>query len=349
MRRYLAISLCVSLFLLGCPEDPEPEPGLNPLDLTGLVSVTENYGGGALLSMWHSGPNDVWIVGGKPGRSEVLQFDGSTWTLHDPGTEQQLWWVYGFADSGHVFVVGAGGIASRYDGTKWDVLDTGHPNTVFYGVWGSSPTDVWAVSGIWHAAPEGTEVEGDVLLHFDGTQWEQTQLDMLNTPERTAKDLFKVWGAGPDAVFVVGGHGVALHYDGTSWTQKETGTDSTLFTVAGRSATDVYAFGGYGTTELIHWDGTTWSGMQVPEYAPPQTPGLWTAPGESLYIAGLSGYTARLNPDGSWHEGEIVSVKGYHAIRGDGGGAVWAVGGDITSLNPATGAIAISGRTIPRP
>ena len=41
--------------------------------------LLDDHDPGAMLSIWAGGPNAIWVVGGEPGHSLVLHFDGSTW------------------------------------------------------------------------------------------------------------------------------------------------------------------------------------------------------------------------------------------------------------------------------
>src|SRR5690606_4334143 len=122
-----------------------------------------------------------------------------------------------------------------------------------------------------------------------------------------------------------------------------------LFTVTGRSATDVYAIGGLGGAELIHWDGTAWSQIELPPFAP-TAQGVWTAPGQPLYVAGWEGFTAALGEQGEWTIERTDTGLGYHAVFGDGGGSAWAVGGDIYSqLDDHQGIIISTREGVPAP
>lgn len=343
MRTASMVAMVMAMALAGCPDPAKPDKGV---DLSTLASVVESHADGAFFSTWNDGPDDVWIVGGGWERPSALHFDGTAWTTHDTGLEHQLWWVHGFS-GGPIFVVGAGGTIGKYDGETWTALDAGAPNTVFYGVWGPTPDDVWAVSGQWHSNPDA-EVQSGIVARYDGAAWTQVTIPALEARAQPDGDLFKVWGASADAIFIVGAGGLALHYDGSEWRSEDTGVPDTLFTVAGRSATDVWAIGGLGNTRLIRWNGAAWSQVGVPEYTPGQAPGLWTAPGHPVYIAGMNGYTAKLTDDGAWQEGEIVHFGSYHGIRGD-GTRIWAVGGDIQSTTPTRGDIAVAGGSVPAP
>ena len=222
----------------------------------------------------------------------------------------------------------------RGGGVRWEVMATESPGTAFWGIWGSSPEDMWAVGAkILLPGPEDADPVGDVVLRYDGTSWTQVDVPpLLDNPTQTGS-LFKVWGSGPADVWVVGGSTTFYHWDGSTWTAHETPAMSgPFFTVAGRSADDVWAIGGLALPELLHWDGSTWESVEMPEWAPPNMPGLWTAPGESVYVAGMAGYTARLDPDGNWEEGDQFTPQMLHGITGDGQGNLYACGGNIASV-----------------
>lgn len=342
MYRTLILTMLAWAPLAACGGDD----ALEPLPLTVL---TTSYDPGAIFSVWSSSPNDVWAVGGEQGSPVVLRYDGARWTRNDPPIAQQLWWVSGFV-GGPVFVAGEGGALARWtEGSGWDVFDAGFEGTTFYGVWGASPDDVWAVGGPYAGAPVDRQV-GDVILHFDGTAWSRVSVPALEMkPASAQKNLFKVWGASADRVFVVGSGGLVLHYDGTTWTSQPSGFSSEpLFTVIGRSATDVYAVGGLGSAVLAHWDGNTWSPIPVPDQAPPVIQGLWTAPGQPVVVAGYYGFFA-IYDGKEWAVTPPTTDLAFHGVWGDGQG-IWAGGGNIVSFSPDyTGALAVSGRTVPAP
>jgi hypothetical protein len=331
------VALAVGVFAMaGCESDggsgsdTSGEGGGGPLTPDWRV-VAEDWEPGALLSGWASGPDDVWVVGGESGSAVVMHYDGAAWTAHDPGFSEQVWWVHGFA-GGPVWVVGDRGSIARYAGGTWETLDSGAPGTTLYGIWGATPDDLWAVGGPSTELPLA-EQEGDVVLRYDGSTWSRVTVAALqNKPTSAGKNLFKVWGASADRAFIVGDSGLALHWDGASWDKVDTGVPGVpLFTVTGRSATDVWATGGFGASVVLHWDGATWTSVPLPPEAPDIIQGIWTAPGEPLYTAGWYGYTGALDAKGDWHVSETDTSLAYHAIFGDGQGHLWAVGGNIYS------------------
>ncbi|WP_207689828.1 hypothetical protein [Desulfonema limicola] len=112
----------------------------------------------------------------------------------------------------------------------------------YYGVWGSSASDVFVVGDI------GT------IMHYDGSTWQRME-------SGTDRILYKVWGTSPTDVFAVGSDGVILHYDGTRWTPMKSGTDVLFRGLWGSSGSDVFAVGDRGT--ILHYDGSTWKSMII--------------------------------------------------------------------------------------
>lgn len=197
---------------------------------------------------------DVWAVG-KAGT--VLHFDGGSWAVQVSGTDTQLntVWAYGPRDifvGGRVETLPDGGEASlvlysRGNGTwtrqRLPVRDGGEPYRIST-IWGTSPTDVFAVG------------PGEVV-HFDGGSW-----SFMSVPEQihdAGIHLYSVWGSGPKDVFAVGGVGTILHYDGQAWTQMDAGVTSFLNAVDGTGPNDVYVVGDEGVA--LHYNGAHWASL----------------------------------------------------------------------------------------
>lgn len=344
------LALAMALLATACTDDSASGsdtsgPKEQPVEITGGALITDGAAGGALLSVWSDrtgtaeAPEPVWMVGGTRQKPLVLEVTGGTFKQHDPRVGRRLWWVSGAGDQ--VFVVGEGGVTSRYDGTSWTPLATDVPGTTLYGVWGDSASNVWAVGGPESSPAEGVTPVGNVILHYDGTAWVRESVPILDDhPTSEQSFLFKVWGADRDHIFVVGSSGLALHYDGATWREEPTGdTAGALFTVSGRSATDVWAIGGLNEMRVIHWDGATWESVPVGDFAPTIAQGLFVAPGVGVVASGISGYVTARGLDGTWAEPDPETNQGFHSVWVDGGGSFWAVGGDIVSADPAVNVI----------
>jgi hypothetical protein len=129
-------------------------------------------------------------------------------------------------------------------GPAWSAMDSG-TEAVLWDVWGSSPTDVFAVG------------EGGVF-HYDGTGWSRMQTGSVTF-------LAGVWGSSGTDVFAVGGaltqeglySGAIIHYDGNSWSGVACPDVHVLDCVWGSSAADVFVAGDSGT--VLHFRGATWT------------------------------------------------------------------------------------------
>jgi hypothetical protein len=156
-------------------------------------------------------------------------------------------------------------------------------------VWGSSGTDVFVVG------EEDTETEfASVIQHYDGTGWSQ-QL------RKSGLALRGVWGSSSTDVFAVGEDpdqlaGRVLHFDGSQWTEVQGFSPGEfealgLESVWGSSATDIYAVGfafdGFFNRSLIfHFDGTSWSRVQVPGPLKPSLEDVWGSSATDVYAVG---------------------------------------------------------------
>jgi len=112
------------------------------------------------------------------------------------------------------------------------------------GVWGSGPSDVFAVGG----TPDAS-----TIYHYDGAAW--SPMDAPDVPL-----LVWVFGFGPDDVYAVGVDGGFVHYDGAAWTTIDSGTTEDLWGIWGASADDIWIVGGEiddGDPIILHYDGAT--------------------------------------------------------------------------------------------
>ena len=100
----------------------------------------------------------------------------------------------------------------HWDGATWSTsVNLG----ALYSLWGSGPTDVFAVGA------NGT------IVHYNGVTWSP----MISG---TTSQLVAVGGTGPNDVFAGGTGGLLLHYDGTDWTPLRPPTSADLTHIQGR-------------------------------------------------------------------------------------------------------------------
>jgi hypothetical protein len=186
--------------------------------------------------------SDAWMGGetfgpsGDSGIATLVHWDGASWDAPvlvlacGPA-------FYGVAmiDSTHGFAVSSGCLA-QYDGEKWSVVHVDN-SLYFYGVWASSPTDVWLASSTG-------------VFHWDG----KTMIDFPDGPRglgfagASLGEGWKVWGSGPKNVWACAAPASAgnsttatcMQWDGASWKDADIDTDQPVVGLWGSSANDVW-------------------------------------------------------------------------------------------------------------
>lgn len=284
----------------------------------------------ALLSVWGSGPEDVYAVGGPLGNSGfetlVLHFDGSGWRELSPGGTETFWWVGGSGPD-DVWMVGEEGRITQWDGSEFTNHDSGVTATI-WGVISFSDSDVWAVGG----TPEGgTDEPNDIILHYDGNTWEPEVLP----GDPMGVSLFKVWGTSSSNLYVVGEQGTIWHRKGDTWELESEPpvANGTLFTVHGCGEDEVYAVGG--NNALVSTDGGD-SWVDVGADLTNGVNGVSCGSPGDVAMVGAGGLKQRL-VDGEWiDEFAERPYSDLHSVWADGEGAFWAVGGDFIS-KPSSG------------
>jgi hypothetical protein len=274
---------------------------------------------GALVSVWGSRHDDVWIVGGDRGQMRgptVLHFDGARFeTLSTGETEGDLWWVTGAA-SGPVYMAGKDGLVLRVrvEDRAFERIPTPSTGTVF-GLWAASADDVWAVGGdgatgafAWRLADGRFQpVEGFPAEVADGAA------------------LRKVWGTSPRDVWLVGTRGTTLHYDGESFDVVSTPKPVDLFTVHALGDR-VVTVGGEASGTIYELDHGAWKDV-TPVRAPELT-GVWLHGEGGGYAVGGAGNVYSRQARG-WvpiDTGDLVS-EDLHSVWVDPEGCVFAAGG----------------------
>lgn len=301
------------------PDQPSDDPGAPGLPMV-WSHAFEASGLGALSSVWGSGPDDVFVVGGTmpPGQGEVYHWNGTAWRAMRIPEVGLLVWVFGFGPN-DVTAVGLGGGVVHYDGMTWTRLDSGTTQAL-WGIWGPAPNDMWIVGG---------EVgEGEpLLLHFDGTIFTPVPAPQN---DRGATALLKVWGIG-SKVFAVGDNGLIIQYEGGEWFQVPAGSnaDDDFVSLWGTSEDHIVAVGGRPAARIAVYDGANWT-----TFKPPGIPGLnavFMDAADEAILGGTGGFVARYNPFSNTIEKQAApTTLDIHAAWGDGTGRYYAVGGRFT-------------------
>ncbi len=206
-------------------------------------------------AVWGRSVDDFYFAGAETkSTGAIARFHNQTWrTEYFPN-----WDLLNAIDGGDpagdadVFAVGDLGSIVRCDGSSCTPLSrraTGSGD--LHGVWGSSPTDVFAV-GLESNSPIWLFSDEPIIVHFDGISWSEM-------PSPAEHELWGIWGSSAADVFAVGSEGNILHYNGLGWSAMASGTTWDLYGVWGASSSDVFAVGFLGT--ILHYDGQAWSAM----------------------------------------------------------------------------------------
>jgi hypothetical protein len=320
------------------PETPgEPEPK--------AWQLVQEAVPGALLSVWGSSASDVWTVGADAGDgagSTVLHLEGGSWSRLPTGQSGDLWWVHGFA-GGPLFMGGAGGMILRYQDGSFTRMQT--PGTgVVFGVWGSSPDQMWAVGG------EAGGSQGAFAWRLEGETW--TEAPGFPSDLAATDALWKVFGRGDSDVWMVGTGGKLLHWDGTALTPAFAGLAESLFTVHGNGQRFV-TVGGFGTGLLLeHAIGAPASDAWV-NMSPPGAPSLIGVclTDQGGHAVGEFGYVAERGPNGWVSEDTgldaVFGVRNLHSVWIDPEGGVWAAGGEVRVPPLVNGILVHRGDPVP--
>jgi len=255
------------------------------------------------------------------------------WNNEASGTWRSLRDVWGNledASRDELVAVGDNGTALRFQAGGWSPLGSPPSTSGLNGVWGSSLKNLYAVGG------------GDII-HFDGTAWRAVIIGYTNQLNKvwgagpddvfivgnggtllrydgktlrfltsgTANDLNDVWGESPNSVFVVGSGGVILHHDGQSWEPMVSGTLEDLHAVWGTSSWNVFAVGAKGT--VLHFDGKLWT--EVYSGTDRDLLTIWGISPSDVFAAGTLGTILHYNgsnwkPMNSWTSNTLYGVWG---------------------------------------
>lgn len=324
-RRLLAPALLALLGSLTACGDDESEPPAQRWE------ILEDSQPGALLSVWGTSANDVWIVGAdaRDGTGPlVFHHDGESLTRVETGqTQGSLWWVFGFSD-GPVFMGGEGGVILRYEEGEFTPTETPGTQTVF-GIWGASPNDLWAVGG-------ESDTSGGFAWRNDGSDTWAAEPTVSSTIAAGAA-IWKAYGRSADDVWLVGS-GVSLYWDGEELTEGDTGVGASLFTVHA-SEQRFAAVGGLATGVIVENSGSGWTNV-TPQSAPSGLSGVALSGADGGYAVGVFGTVLARSADG-WAE-EILDVdvdQNLHGVWIDPDGGVWAAGGKTSAFPPTDGVL----------
>jgi len=324
-----------------------------------------------LTSVWGSGPDDVWFVGQgdetwQAGTGVTLHWDGTA--LSNAGSNISFAAVGGSGPS-DVWAVGAAGAILHHAGAV-SVVDGGAPEAAGFadpgsdcsadgwcwswrtqtpdafrniaGIWGASPSDIWAGGGIgilhfdgvgwskvptasanivpravWGSSASDVWAVGNGVLHFDGTSW------LGLSPCDPLASLSSVWGVGPSDVWAGSDdpEDQFARWNGAAWTIERVRLPGEFIHATWGAATDDIWIGGHDDL-LGHWDGKMWTSFSHP----PLTFiwGMWGSGPRDVWTVGAKGI---IHWDGTaWSTVPSGTAAPLTAVSGTGAGDAWAVG-----------------------
>lgn len=302
----------LSLCLCACPP-PKPQSDAGSDPDTGTWRIVLEGLPGTLLSAWESSDGVLYAVGGTSSTALVLRHDRDGWWQMDPGTSNALWWVHGFSAS-DVYAVGAAGVVTHFDGTRWTVEREGGDFTLF-GAWGATANDLVAVGGVVNA----TAPRAAMVSRRSG--WAEIPTTGL-PPDRA---LFKVWGRNETDLFIVGERGLVAEGSPGAFVRQTAPTTERLTTVHG-AGTEVYAVGGLQNPVMVRFEGTTWTSLAIPG-SPQLLNGVAVSSSGDVAVVGLNGYLAEGHGD-TFVERRALTRRGLHGLAVTHSGFV-ALGGEL--------------------
>lgn len=269
---------------------------------------------GALLSAWESADGVLYAVGGTAFGAYVLRHDADGWWQMDPGTSKALWWVHGFS-ANDVWAVGAAGVITHFDGTRWRVEREGGAATLF-GAYGTSTTDLVAVGGVVSvSAPK------PLVLRRTPSGWSE----VAALPASDSRAFFKVWGRSATDTFFVGERGLIGRGLPETLTLELSGLSDRLTTVHG-NASETYIVGGLQRPVMLRRFAGEWRPVTIPG-TPQLLNGVAVSASGDTVIVGLNGYVAEGRAE-TFAQRRAVTDFGLHAVLSSRSGFV-AVGGDL--------------------
>jgi hypothetical protein len=284
---------------------------------------------GALLSVWGTGPDNIWTTGSDPGDGlgpYVLHYDGQNWARFENSAEGAIWWIRG-DEEGTLWMCGEQGQILTLDPATGEFTDMDTPTDArLFGVVPIAPDNVWAVGG---------QLMGNTgeVLHYDGNEW--TLVEDIPEEASSAGQLFKVWARSADDLWIVGLGNVALHYNGTDWTTFD--IEQMIFTVHGNAETAVAVGGTTGTALVVEL--TTEGINDITPTDADQLVGVWVSESgglaehrDRITSVGMNG-DVWYREDGTWLQDTTAPTisDDYHAVYVDSEGGAWAVGGYFAS------------------
>lgn len=325
-----------------CPWDLETTP--NPDGSLLLYEID----GVARDNIWTVGRRFIFTPTDNQTLNYAAHWDGSSWTqvsVPQPSVLRESQTLHGVVSIGEddAIAVGTYNPASgsslaqsmRWDGSSWDLmLSPAYAGGSGFNTIGKAGEDVWACGYKWSELPPPAASTYPMAARLNGDQWEVVFVPPLaETGGRSYNYIRTIDGASEDDAWAGGiaqeigtGFGPAammVRWDGSHWSQYDLTqiVDSEQFSsitaIDVISSDDAWAAGyDYDLARqvtiplILHWDGSDWNNIPVPQFD---------------NSAELRGITAN-GPDEVYAAGTQTDADGYpHALILRWNGSVWSV------------------------
>lgn len=268
------------------------------------------------------GANNLWAASG----TEVFRFDGTNWTAvaADNGTTLSGIQGIGLSPGPEVWFPATTGRLFRYAGTPdcagqmkcWTTTTLADfAGNNFYSLYAPSANEAHMVG-----SGSGT------LASYDGQSWTRSESvgGTLTSPYFYAGFGLATPSAAPSFISA-GPNNLAMHYDGSSFATSNPVAPTSIQSIHGLAANDLWAVSTSSNGTVLHWTGSRWdvssTGTTNVLY------GVYVANSPRyIYVVGSSGYIARSADGVTWTPQTTGVTNGLYAIHGYSGSTFFASG-----------------------
>jgi hypothetical protein len=226
--------------------------------------------------------------------STIVRRNG-TWNRLSSNTSYNAMWA-----TSPSFIVGGGdGGIDLFNGTSWSLM-RGDVYRSISTIWGSGPTDIWAVGS------------PNTFLRFRGAAWEQW-------PSVSTATATGIWGVARDTAWAVFNNGDIMRFNGTAW-QTIFRTRTPLNAIHGSGARHLIAVGTEGRVWV--YGGRLW--QQEDSGIDEQIQKVWVF--DSLTAFATAGNKMLERRNGVWRSWTFPSNINFQWVMGTGPRDVYAGG-----------------------
>ena len=221
-----------------------------------------------------------------------------------------------------VYAVSENGAILHFNGSGWALVQS-NTNTALYDVWGCSDDEVFSIGYVNTGLPSGENKP----LRYDGSNWSS----MTNLAAGLTPGNYKaLWGTSSQDLWAAGDQGTIIHFDGTAWTQMTASPRNDLLGIwCALNGTDRYAVGMDGT--ILHSQGAGWSAQASSTNQ--HLFGAWGASASDVFVVGTNGTILR-GGTGGWSQMTSNTAAHLNAIHGTSSTDVFAVGSGGEIVHP---------------